>query len=211
MGCKDCRGFICHDAPGAKLPADCPGQETALQAEALAISRQEPDYSLLQVAAQVEAAGYCRWTRVEETMEFARRLGYQRLGIAFCYGLRQEAATLAGILTDNGFTVVAAICKNGGIAKAELALPPEYQLHPEAERETMCNPVGQALYLAKEQTQLNILLGLCVGHDAVFLRHSAAPTTVLVVKDRVLCHNPAGALYQAQGYYRAKMFPSRVK
>jgi len=43
-------------------------------------------------------------------------------------------------------------------------------------------------------------VGLCVGHDMLFTRHSRAPVTTLVVKDRVLAHNPAGALYS--GYYR---------
>lgn len=32
--------------------------------------------------------------------------------------------------------------------------------------------------------------------------HSKAPVTVLVVKDRVLGHNPVAALYTAETYYR---------
>ena len=52
-----------------------------------------------------------------------------------------------------------------------------------------------------EGTDFNIVIGLCVGHDTLFLRHSAAPTTVMVVKDRVLGHNPAAALYQATTMY----------
>lgn len=45
-------------------------------------------------------------------------------------------------------------------------------------------------------------MGLCVGHDCLFNRHSAAPVTTLVAKDRVLANNPAGALYTAGSYYR---------
>jgi uncharacterized metal-binding protein len=56
-------------------------------------------------------------------------------------------------------------------------------------------------------TDLNVLMGLCVGHDSLFFRHSAAPVTVLAVKDRVLGHNPLAAVYQADGYYHDRLFP----
>jgi len=46
---------------------------------------------------------------------------------------------------------------------------------------------------------------LCVGHDALFLKEVEAPTTVLVVKDRVTGHNPVAVLYLSQFYYR-KLF-----
>ena len=47
----------------------------------------------------------------------------------------------------------------------------------------------------------NIVIGLCVGHDTLFLRHSKVPTTVMIVKDRVLQHNPVAALYGVQSMY----------
>jgi uncharacterized metal-binding protein len=210
MGCKDCRAYLCHEGPGKKLPQDCPGADLLLQQEALARSTKEPDQSLLVAAAKVEAGGYCKLTRVEETMDFARRMGYQKLGIAFCYGLRKEAALLSGVLEKNGFDVVGAICKNGGIAKSALGLSRDFQIRVDEEHETMCNPIGQALSLNQAKTELNIVVGLCVGHDSVFLRHSLAPVTVLIVKDRVLCHNPVGALYQAEGYYQDKLFKGEM-
>ena len=64
-----------------------------------------------------------------------------------------------------------------------------------------CNPVLQAEVLNHEGTELNIVVGLCVGHDSLFYRHSDAPVTTLVAKDRVLANNPAGALYTANTYY----------
>ena len=52
---------------------------------------------------------------------------------------------------------------------------------------------------------------LCVGHDTLFIKHSEAPVTYLIVKDRVLGHNPAAALYTAKFYYKRvldeKTFP----
>ena len=74
-------------------------------------------------------------------------------------------------------------------------------MHP-GQYEVMCNPVGQAALLAEAGTEFNVVMGLCVGHDSLFLMHSKAPATVLVVKDRVLGHNPVAALYTSHSYYR---------
>ncbi|GHV11626.1 hypothetical protein AGMMS49938_02650 [Fibrobacterales bacterium] len=65
----------------------------------------------------------------------------------------------------------------------------------------MCNPVMQAELLNEQKTDLNIIMGLCVGHDMLFSGASKAPVTTLVVKDRVLCHNPVGALYTSTSIY----------
>jgi uncharacterized metal-binding protein len=66
----------------------------------------------------------------------------------------------------------------------------------------MCNPVFQAKLLNHEKTELNILLGLCVGHDSIFFKYAEAPTTVLAVKDRVTGHNPLAAIYLSDSYYQ---------
>lgn len=41
------------------------------------------------------------------------------------------------------------------------------------------------------QTDLNIIVGLCIGHDILFTKYSEAPVTTFIVKDRVTGHNPA--------------------
>ena len=66
----------------------------------------------------------------------------------------------------------------------------------------MCNPIHQAKRLNAEGTELNIIMGLCVGHDCLFTKYSEAPVTTLVAKDRVLGHNPVAALYTADSYYK---------
>jgi uncharacterized metal-binding protein len=70
----------------------------------------------------------------------------------------------------------------------------------------MCNPIGQAMMLNNAETDLNIIMGLCVGHDSLFMKYSEAPVTVLAVKDRVLAHNPLGALYLSDSYYKNKLY-----
>jgi uncharacterized metal-binding protein len=74
----------------------------------------------------------------------------------------------------------------------------------------MCNPVAQAMLLDSVGSQLNILVGLCVGHDALFAKASKAPVTTLVAKDRVLGHNPVAAIYNHQSYYRERLYEDHV-
>ena len=56
--------------------------------------------------------------------------------------------------------------------------------------------------LNEAETDLNVVVGLCVGHDSLFFRHSDALVTVLVAKDRVTGHNPAAVLYTSHSYYQ---------
>jgi uncharacterized metal-binding protein len=139
-------------------------------------------------------------TRVQETCEFARRMGYRKVGVAFCSGLHEEAHVLVGILEAQGFDVVSVVCKAGGTPKETIGLRDDQKVRV-GEFEPMCSPIAQAMILNERATDLNILVGLCVGHDSLFLKYGHAPCTVLVVKDRVLGHCPASALYTAGSYY----------
>ncbi|MCF8009224.1 MAG: DUF1847 domain-containing protein [Halanaerobiales bacterium] len=57
--------------------------------------------------------------------------------------------------------------------------------------------------LLKEcETDFNIVLGHCVGHDSFFFNYSEASVTVLAAKDRVLGHNLLAVIYTADNYYR---------
>lgn len=122
------------------------------------------------------------------------------MGIATCIGLIDEAKTFARILKKNGIEYVSVVCKVGGEDKANMGLAPEDTICKGAHPETMCNPILQARVLNREKTDLNIAIGLCVGHDALFSKYSDAPVTTLIAKDRVLGHNPVAALYS--GYYK---------
>ncbi len=139
-------------------------------------------------------------TRVQETCEFAQKMGYKRLGIAFCAGLPQEALSLSHILESQGFEVVSVVCKVGGTPKEHIGISEEEKVRI-GEFESMCSPIAQAMILNEEKTDFNILVGLCVGHDSLFLKYSQAFSTVLVTKDRVLAHNPVAALYTSGSYY----------
>jgi len=203
--CAQCRSTACDDGQATRFPPGCPGLDDERE-QHLRLYGDAADEMLARNAALVEAAGYCRQTRVEEIMAFARRCGFRRLGIAFCIGLRREAAVLDRVLVANGFGVESVVCKNGSFAKELLGIEDADKVAP-GTFEPMCNPIGQARFLEKAGTELNVVLGLCVGHDSLFFKHSHAPVTVVATKDRVLGHNPLAALYLADGYYRGKLFP----
>lgn len=139
--------------------------------------------------------------RIVEVMEFCQRMGYQKIGLAFCGGLHREANVVSEMLTARGFDVRSVMCKFGGADKSLLGLRDEDKIAGGG-HESMCNPIGQALVLNAEKTEFNILLGLCVGHDSLFLKYSDALCTVLAVKDRLLGHNPLAAIYTSASYYK---------
>jgi uncharacterized metal-binding protein len=140
-------------------------------------------------------------TRVEETIQFTRKCGYKRLGLAFCGGLFYEAGLLAEILEKNGFEVVSVQCKNGAVPKERIGIKPEEKIAGPEMWETMCNPIAQAMIINKTGVDMAIMLGLCIGHDTLFIKYCEVPLTVLAVKDRVLGHNPLAALYTGNTYY----------
>jgi uncharacterized metal-binding protein len=144
--------------------------------------------------------------RVQEICEFAKKMGYKRLGIAFCTGLTNEASILSKLLVNQGFEVVSVMCKVGRVPKERIGIRDEEKINI-GEFEPMCNSIAQAKILNREKTEFNILLGLCVGHDSLFFKYADAYTTVLAAKDRVLGHNPLAALYTAGSYYSRMMKP----
>lgn len=145
-------------------------------------------------------------TRITEICEFATKMGYKRLGLAFCAGLAREAGVVEDILKSYGFEVVSALCKAGRVPKERIGLKDEEKIF-QGTYESMCNPIYQAKLLNYEETEFNVMLGLCVGHDSLFFKYAEAPTSVLAVKDRVTGHNPLVAIYLSETYYRKVKTP----
>ncbi len=144
--------------------------------------------------------------RVQEIVEFSKKMSYKKLGIAFCAGLYAEARSLTEILLAQGFEVVSVVCKTGCTPKEVIGVKDDEKIRI-GESESMCSPIVQAFVLNEEKTDFNVLLGLCVGHDSLFFKYSEAFTTVLVAKDRVLAHNPVAALYTTGSYYSRLLRP----
>lgn len=200
--CSECKQLHCyrHDAryPKHCLTTALDGAERAELAARYAGADAE-DSRIARAAAEVEGLYYGKINRVEETVAFARRIGAARIGIATCFGLIEETRVLVKILRLAGFETFTALCKVGSIDKSEMGIPEELKIKCDS-YEAGCNPILQARLLNRENTGLNIIMGLCVGHDSLFIKHSEAPVTTLVVKDRVLGHNPVAALYTVGSY-----------
>ena len=156
------------------------------------------DLEMMQAAACTEGRYYLKLTRLEESVEFAKLLGTKKIGLAFCIGLAEEAKLIEAYFAKF-FEVHSVCCKVCAIEKDKLGLEPI----KDGAKEVMCNPKVQAAILNKEETELNFTVGLCVGHDMLFTSASAAPVSCLVAKDRVMAHNPLGAVYSR--YWRRKL------
>lgn len=203
VNCAKCGMYSCWKGDLEKLPQSCPMLSQIDVYEKASSAYRETAGNLACYSARVEAAGYGTWPRVREIMEFSRLAGFKKLGLAFCVGLRREALEVCKIFESNGFAVASVMCKTGSRPKEELGLREEDKVRP-GQFEAMCNPVAQAILLNKAETDLNVLLGLCVGHDSLFIKYSNAPITVLAVKDRVTGHNPLAAVY-ATHYFQSKL------
>ena len=143
--------------------------------------------------------------RILELIQFARKCGYKKLGLAFCTGLANEAATLTKILENKGFEVVSVRCKVGAVPKEKIGLTKQEKIRGPEYWESMCNPIVQAEVLNAEKVDMAMMLGLCVGHDTLFMQYCTRPMTVIAVKDRVTGHNPLAALYLSGSYYARLM------
>lgn len=198
--CSYCRRKKCFFGETQNVPENCP---IKIRPELLAESRntleREDNRAMARDVARTWK-DYGKLTRVEETVMYARLRGFEKLGIAFCVGLSEEAEKLTNLFLNEGFRVASVCCMCGALSSDDVGLP-ESDKVVAGHRQPMCNPIGQAAILDHEGCELHVLLGLCVGDDTLFIKHAKAPVTVLAVKDRVLAHNPLGALYTSRHIY----------
>ncbi|MBW1888427.1 MAG: DUF1847 domain-containing protein [Deltaproteobacteria bacterium] len=198
--CSYCARKRCFAGDLSQAPDFCPSLTRPEQMEGAKAKLQEEDNQKMAQDVARTWKDYGKLTRVEETVLYAKLRGYKRLGLAFCVGLPQEAELMTNLLINEGFEVVSVSCMFGALSSDDVGLPEEDKIMS-GHRQPMCNPIGQATLLDAEGCELNILLGLCVGDDTLFIKHSKAPVTVMAVKDRVLAHNPLGALYTSRQMY----------
>ncbi len=193
VNCASCVGKAC--SRGNPCPVGEPLKKFAFREY-----RKAGNLKLYRKSSSLEVEGYMKYPRVKELIRLAEEMGWNKLGMAFCIGLSEEAKKLQEILESHSFEVHSVVCKVGGVEKEKFPLPG---------KDHACNPILQAMVLNEVGTDLNIIVGLCMGHDVMFQVYSKAPTTTLIVKDRVLAHNPAGALYSR--YYFKKLMRRPTK
>ncbi|MFO8055097.1 MAG: DUF1847 domain-containing protein [Bacteroidales bacterium] len=192
--CSGCKKYPCYKGENCNRGQDFTAYKAPTQHE----YNKDENRKILDASTHIEGTHYMQWTRLEEIIGFAEKMGYQTIGIAHCVGLNQETKILKDILRQK-FTVHTICCKFSGINKQQFALT---QIHNDR-YEAICNSIGQAMILNDLHTDLNLIVGLCIGHDILFSKYSKAPVTTFIVKDRVTGHNPAVSLYS--NYYHKKL------
>ena len=207
--CAKCPSVYCSRTPleeisKESLPDFCPMKINKEIFKSAIEKYGEDNVKRIYVPATVtekEAYEYIRGTlmavrpRIKELIEFCKLIHAEKLGVAFCSGLHDEAARIVTILEKAGFIVASVRCKCGAVDKTKLNVAKEYKIGDSSKFEAACNPIIQAKVLNDAGTEINIIVGLCVGHDMLFTMNSKAPVTTLIVKDRLLGHNPVIALY----------------
>lgn len=191
--CVDCGLSGCADGSG-RYPSFCETAKiSADQHDEIANRYRDPEvFRIMKVASDASRPAFSEGRcRIEETMYYARQMGARRIGIASCSGVIAEARVLAKVLRANGFQVYGIACKVGAIRRSEFGIEESCCDFGAVS----CDPLYQAQLLNEARCDLNIVMGLCVGHDILFQRAAEAPCTTLVVKDRALCHNPVAALH----------------
>lgn len=178
--CADCKGFYCRTGTLEAAPEACPMRGDFPDFDELYPEGATRD--MIKQAAVVEGEGYCRWTRLKELAEFARRLGYSRIGLPHCPDMLEEAAAISRFFKKY---------------ELEPTLPP---------KSAKGDPQAQAHYFQAQGTALNVLAGMCVGHEAMFIKASHAPVVSLIARDTRLQHNPVAGIYTSRSYLKAEVF-----
>ena len=207
--CELARADMICQQPDGKGGAACPSvSHKKLAAEALAQYRDDIREFARNASVQ-EAECYIgrdqeprqlipTKPRILEICEFAHKMGYERIGLAFCIRYHREAPLVADYIQERGFEVVSVVCKTGRVPKEHIGIAEGEKLRI-GTFEAMCNPILQAMVLNAAGTQLNVVMGLCVGHDSLLFKSSEAPCTVLVAKDRVHDDRALAALEKPGG------------
>jgi uncharacterized metal-binding protein len=147
------------------------------------------EYRMLEAATDISCEEERKLCRLAELVYFCLEMRFERIGIAFCEELREPAEILDGVLRRSLQTVP--VCCLAGGSAGDLPEPPRDAIVPPV----TCSPLAQAGLLNHARTDLNVIVGLCMGADCLFTQASEAPVTTLFVKDRQLANNPIGAAY----------------
>ncbi len=201
LGCESCNVAACEHAERT-APTFCPQPDISaeMRARVLRLYDEPANHQIMEAAARV-SAGTANSTRVQDTIKFATYMGASRIGIATCTAMLQETAVLARLLRRAGFEVKALGCKIQENRAADLGVDASCGIG----ESVVCNPIMQALLLNEAKCDLNILMGICVGHDALFAKYSDAPAVTLVAKDFLAANNPCAVLYTADSVYKGKL------
>ncbi len=178
MNCTTCDDRICR-----RQQTSCE-RESFDNTEVIAEYQETSNSVIVKAAAELVDSGRAgSLSRIQEIIEFSKLMNYQKLGIAYCYGMEQQAKAIETLLTAERFNVSAVSCSVGGLKQSEVNAA-------SCIHKVSCNPLGQAEQLNTENVDLTLVVGICMGHDIILNRTLNMDFTTLVVKDRKNNHAP---------------------
>jgi len=181
MDCLKCNTKTC------RITASCHAQKFDAK-ELISTYHLPENKNIIRAAAQLVDHGRAgTLSRLQEVIEFSKSMKFQRIGIAYCYGMELESAMITTIFRESGFKVYPVSCTTGGFKQSEVNTESNID-------KVSCNPLAQAAQLNSESVDFTITVGLCLGHDIIFNKHIKSYTSTLIVKDRIHDHNPIEAL-----------------
>lgn len=184
MNCLACKSKSCRST------LSC-GAEKFELSSSLNLYHEGENQEIIQKAAHLVDGGHAgTLSRVEELISFSLEMGYEKIGLAYCYGMEDLANEVRELFQNDGIKTIGVSCTVGGFSQD--AVNEESELPG-----VSCNPLNQAAQLNKEGVDLAVVTGLCMGHDILFNREFKGDSTTLVVKDRPFHHAPVEGIKAA--------------
>ena len=184
MDCVSCSAKTCRKTESC-------GAEKFDVSELHADYELESNQKILQSASQLVDNGRAgSLSRLDEIIEFIQTMNYKKPGLAYCYGMEQDAKLVKQIFKSRGLGLKTVSCTVGGVAQDDIN-------KAGCIHKVSCNPLGQSRQLNAEAADFVIVMGICLGHDILLQRGLKADFTTFVVKDRVYNHAPLMAVRQA--------------
>lgn len=230
VSCVDCKAWACFpDVSAAKKgrrepPPYCPARAQTAVCEKALVKYEGKTLEFARNVALIENACYAinpdtgsavlpmvtLHPRAEEIIMLAKIAGYEKLGIAFCMELYREAELYTDILAKNGFRVASVSCKAGGIRKEEIGVAAKEKLYGPDSEETMCSGLIMAELLNSEKTDMNVVMGLCVGQDTLFFKYADAFSVPFIIMDRVYGGATMEGVYQCFNSWGYRNYTEQV-
>ena len=175
--CHVCKRMECRSGYPDGIPSYCVSIKYSDIIERTKTEYSTPDaIDIYKASVKVVMDGFGKWPRIQESIEFAKELNLRKIGFASCVALDNELASISELFIGAGFQIISTACQIGRVTPEARGVA-----EVKASHGATCNPIAQAEILNSEGTELNFILGLCLGHDILFTQHSEAPVSTLIV------------------------------
>ncbi|MCE1188341.1 MAG: DUF1847 domain-containing protein [Ignavibacteria bacterium] len=172
MNCTSCTAKSCRQS--ISCGAERFGKETLQNTY-----QEAPNQAIVQAAADLVDNGKAgTLSRLQELVQFCKSMNYQKVGLAYCYGMEKDAIAIRNFFKSNNISITAISCTVGGVNQNEIN-------SQSCTEKVSCNPIGQAEQLNAENADFVMIMGICLGHDILLQKNLKCDFSTILVKDRV--------------------------